>query len=92
MRAAYNCTEVPGPYVCVGKGICSLSLRLPVFPLIAACYRTFAWVEPEPLEQLALLLPGWRGKTINQNQWWKVFCFGFAVSKISTCVYKRKQS
>lgn len=29
---------------------------------------------------------------INQNQWWKMFCFGFAVSKISTCVHKRKQN
>lgn len=62
------------------------------FPLTAAVLQHFClhWVRATWATSTFYCQSG-VGK-INQNQWWKMFCFGFAVSKISTCVHKRKQN
>lgn len=91
LEAAYDCTKVPGLYMCVGRSVCSLLLSLPAFPLTAAALQDFCLGWVRATWTTSTFCQSAEGK-INESQWWKVFCFGFSVSKISTCVHKRKQS
>lgn len=60
------------------------------FPLTAAVLQDFClhWVRATWATSTFYCQSG-VGK-ITQNLWWKVFCFGFAVSKIAVCVHKER--